>query len=145
MVLFIILVTIIYFVIFLLTLSLNYFVNVDLLLLNSEPRFMIDDIGSQVSSSSNTSTTTSSTNPSPTTSSTNPSSTSHGYITGHGIMPTAIPVGGAGMVVGMKAAAASPTLAGKLGWGAVGVLVGGASIITASIAQNIGEGIVNSP
>jgi hypothetical protein len=116
-----------------------------LLLLFSEPQFMIEDHGSQVSSSSNTSTTTSSTNPSSTTSSTYSSPTSHGYITGHGIMPSALAVGGAGMVLGLKAAVASPTLAGKLGWGAGGVLVGGASIITASIAQKIGEEIVKSP
>lgn len=151
--LFFIFLSIYYFVYFILSLSLNYFVNIELLLLNSDHQFMLmnEDISSQVSSNTNSTTTTSTSTPSPnhtnnTTTPTisTPSNTNRGHIGVQGIMPTAIAVGGAGMVVGMKAAAASPTLAGKLGWAAGGVVAGGASIITAIIGKKIGEDIVKS-
>ena len=139
------------------------------MLMNEETGMQLSSTSNPTDTSSNPSPTTSSTNESTTTSSSNPnnikstnsnpttistnesttnSSTNNApisHVPGGGLMPSAMVVGGAGMVAGMKAAASSPTLAGKLGWVAGGVLAGGGSIITTSIAQILGEEIVKSP
>lgn len=128
--------TVFYLVNFIITLSLNYFVNVDLLLLNSEHRFMVmnEEVANQISSNSNTNPT----NQISSKSNTSPTNSGQGI----GLLPAAIAVGGVGMVAGMKAAASSPSIGGKLACVAGGILAGGASIVTSSISQKIGEEIV---